>query len=255
MRVDQRRWAEAQHYERNTWLEKGLSLISDRNEHHGEFFVSYAPLRGRVFERSIELGCGPFTNMRLILEYCHVGEIYLLDPLLSDYMAHPFCRYRGGRLGGVFKDFPSWRGLYHPWQFARGLANAYRIGKWHGRPVRLVTSPIETFHSNERFDLVVMVNVLEHCQDAEVVLNKILALLKPNGVFVYADKQYTADEIQRLSTLIYDVGHPLHVDQKVIEQFLGEYFEPLLRVEYGADRDFRGVKMHNTELYFIGMRK
>ena len=70
--VDFARWQEAQRYECKSWMELYMEARTDRNEYHQERFAGYSPIRGCHFSRGIELGCGPFTNMRLILEHCTV---------------------------------------------------------------------------------------------------------------------------------------------------------------------------------------
>jgi hypothetical protein len=101
VQVDRERWSEAQRYERRTWMENECLSMDDHNRTYLGSFRGYQALRGTEFERGIELGCGPFTNMRLILEHARVKEVHLLDPLAADYQDHPFCRYRAGRMGGV----------------------------------------------------------------------------------------------------------------------------------------------------------
>jgi SAM-dependent methyltransferase len=255
--VTEARWQEAQRYERRTWLEKGRRATSDRNEEHRQQFAGYAPLRGLHFKHAIELGCGPFTNIRLILEQCTAEQVTLLDPLLTDYLAHPFCRYRYGRLGGLFNEhlgrLPAY--LRRPGRFARGKANDYRIGGFWGRPVTLAPAMIERFETQHRFDLVVMINVLEHCQDAAAVFHKIDEILLPGGVFVYHDKMYRAEQVQRLGALIYDAGHPLRVDQSVVNAFLGRHFAPLMQAQYLVQSDFRGVSFSYYDFYFIGRKE
>jgi SAM-dependent methyltransferase len=255
-RVDEQRWQEAQRYERRTWLERARWSFTDRNEHHRERFAGYDPLRGMVFKHGIELGCGPFTNMRLLLEHCTVERVTLLDPLITDYLTHTFCRYRHGRLGGFFNDhvfrLPAY--VKRPLHFIRTKINDYRIGGLFGRPVSLEASMIESYQTDHCFDLVVMVNVLEHCQDATAVFQKIDDILRPGGVFVYHDKIYRASEVKRLSALIYDAGHPLRVDQSVVDAFLNHHFTPLMRAEYLVQTQFRDLPLTHPELYYIGRK-
>ena len=252
-RVNRARWEEAQRYERRSWMEHGRRALSDRNEYHRERFAGYAPLRGRRFGRGIELGSGPYTNLRLILEHCRIDEIHVLDPLIGDYVGHPFCRYRNGRLGGILRQSPGRLPAYirHPRELVRTSINDWRVGGWLGRPVTTVASMIEDYAPSGPFDLVVMINVLEHCQDAERVLSKIDEILVPGGVLVYHDKMYRAQAVRELLRVLYDAGHPLRVDQSVVDGFLARSFTPLMRAEYRVASEFRGVPLDYSELYAI----
>lgn len=253
-RVGRERWEEAQRYERRSWMEKSRYAATDRNEYHRDHFASYTPLRGLTFERGIELGCGPFTNMRLLLEHCSVRHVSLLDPLLADYLAHPFCQYRGARLGGLAKDLPRRGALRRPLQVVRNRLDALAVGGVRGRPVELVTSKIETFTPSQRFDLVVMINVIEHCQDIDAVFGKVVELLAPGGIFIFADRLYDAESVRQLAAVLYDMGHPLRVDRGVVNGFLDQHFTPLMRAVYPVEEKFRDLRMQNEELYYIGRR-
>jgi len=256
VRVEEDRWEEAQRYERRTWMAGRRSVFSDRNEYHAKRFAEYEVLRGRQFRRGIELGCGPFTNLRLILEHCQIRELHLLDPLLEDYLHHPFCRYQGGRLGGLLNESSARWPFYlrHPLAAWRVKINDARIGGLFGRPVTMTPGMIETYTPDQRFDLVVMINVLEHCRDAEAVLAQLDALLEPGGVLVFHDKLYRAEAVQRLLQMLYDAGHPLRVDRSVLDEFLGRHFTPWMRAEYTVHSEFRGVALDYAELYFIGQK-
>jgi SAM-dependent methyltransferase len=237
-RVDRARWDEAQRYERTTWLRHGRRVFTDRNEYHRRRFDDYALLRGRRFARAVELGCGPFTNLRLMLERCRIDEVHLLDPLIGSYLEHPFCRYRGGRLGGLLNEHPARLAGYlrRPAAAWRSKLNDLRIGGWRGRPVTLTEAMIESYAPTGAFDLVVMINVLEHCQDAQAVLERIDRILAPGGWLVFHDKLYDADRVRRLVEVLYDAGHPLRVDRTVVESFLERRFEPLMRRVHGPHR-------------------
>jgi hypothetical protein len=251
IKVDQKRWQEAQRYERRTWME-GLATMSDRNEHHDLNFNRYEALSGRSFASAIELGCGPFTNMRKILTRCSIGEIHLLDPLASDYLEHPFCRYRGKKLGGVTKTslipWSSKGGLKHPLRFYKHKWNEWQIGGLSGRPITLHTSSIEDFSPPQTYDLSVMINVIEHCLDIEKIFSRILEMTTPGSHFVFADKIYIAKVEAETATYQFDAGHPLRVDYSVIRSFLDAHFDAIL------DNETEG-NANSKDVYYIGKRK
>jgi len=249
-RVDLARWQEAQRYERRTWMEKNLASATDRNEYHRRMFGGYAALAGRRFDRAIELGCGPFTNMRMILPSCAIGELTLLDPLITDYLLHPYCQYKNGRLGGIFNVRPHAK---NPLILAALLYKNFSLGGFFGRPVQIISGMIEQYDLDQTFDLVVMVNVLEHCQDVQVVFDKIEAMLKPGGYFVFHDRLLDNETVKTLSERLYDSGHPLRIQDAVIEEFLSSNFSPLFMEKRSVSRDFRGIHWKEIELYFIGV--
>ena len=68
LKVDKERWLEAQYYERKTWMQLGMHLSDDRNYEHFQRFNGYEALlqNEETIKTAIELGCGPFTNLRTI---------------------------------------------------------------------------------------------------------------------------------------------------------------------------------------------
>lgn len=256
VQVDRARWEEAQRYERLTWMEHLRHAADDHNRDYLGPFQNYAALRGRTFDRAIELGCGPFTNMRLVLEHAEVRDVHLLDPLAIDYLQHPLCRYRGGRLGGLKavlspQALRSWRA---PLLLARELANSLRIGGLRGRAVHVEPVAIEEFQSPVKFDLVVMINVLEHCRDARAIFAKIEEILLPGGIVVFHDRLWGEAELGRTIGILYDAGHPLRLGRASAEPFLSSY-EPLVRDERKVVDVEDGIRLERTAVSFIGRKR
>src|SRR5262245_17085533 len=73
LRVPEDRWRRAQTAERKHWMTLGIDSEDDRNEDHRAGFENYRVLTGRKFASAIELGSGPFTNLRLIANHCQIG--------------------------------------------------------------------------------------------------------------------------------------------------------------------------------------
>lgn len=187
--VDRARWEKAQRYERETWLTYNLDARSDRNEAHREAFGGYAALPYDLGD-CIELGCGPFTNLRYILDGHKASSIWLLDPLIKEYeFSHPNCAYKG-------------------WQM-------------HGQQVQPINDAIEAWRGVRQFDTVVMVNTLAHCYDVHRVFKTIRRILKLDGILIFCEGAKTEQP-----TDFYDVGHPLTMTQAVIDAFLSR-FEPM----------------------------
>lgn len=256
-RVDSERWTEAQHYERTVWMRRQRAAADDRNRAHMMRFGGYRALAGLSFDRAIELGCGPFTNLRLILGTTHAREIHLLDPLIRDYVAHPLCRYRGGRFGGVlgFANAGATLSLMrNPVACGRELLDAYRIGRLRGRPIQIEPSTIEDFETSKRFDLVILVNVIEHCRDAHRVFQKVREILAPGGVLVFHDKFFRSEDLLGSLATIYDAGHPLRLDPSVAEGFL-KSFRPIMRADYWDEENIGGATYVRRAVYFIGRHR
>ncbi|PIT98118.1 MAG: hypothetical protein COT71_02550 [Candidatus Andersenbacteria bacterium CG10_big_fil_rev_8_21_14_0_10_54_11] len=175
--VDRRRWQTAQEFEYRTWMIDGQHVRDDRNRYHRAAFDNYTALASRSFKRGIELGCGPFTNIRHILRYCRVAELHLLDPLLHHYLHHPHRKYTKAGL--------------RVWQRNRGISLPRR------QPVVFHNTSIEEFKpaSPNQCDLIVMINVLEHCMNAKRVFATIQSLAAPGAFFVFADKYYSATRL------------------------------------------------------------
>jgi SAM-dependent methyltransferase len=256
VRVDRERWTEAQRYERRTWMENERLAADDHNREYLLPFRGYEALRDATFERGIELGCGPFTNLRLILERTRVREIHLLDPLIPDYLHHPFCRYRGARLGGIGAVLPG--AMSRLRSAPRGLLaemwNLVRIGGLRGRPVELHPTAIEDLRPGRAFDLVVMINVLEHCRDADEVFSKILEILAPGGVLVFRDRLWDPGELTRTIRTLYDAGHPLRVGRSAAEPFLA-HFDPIHRQDDHVVDVEDGLRLERTAVSFIGRKR
>jgi len=220
VKVSKDRWKTSQLYEKHSWMTKGLNLKDDRNLEHQERFDDYRGLLNRKFEKVIELGCGPFTNMRLILpriERPH--KITLLDPLIKDYLGHPNCPYKDAELCGV--------------------------------PVDAIPSTIEEFVPPEQYDLVVLINVLEHCFDISRVFDVVVSCLKPSGILVLAENMFTRKDLKAFVNNKFDAGHPIRVAEDFVEDFVSKNFDSLY------NEKFYGLynQPYRIDLYFMGQKK
>jgi len=255
VQVDQQRWNTAQGAERIHWMKRGRGLTDDRNQHHFAQFEGYQAIRGMRFRHAIELGCGPFTNLRLLRSCCEIEQCSLLDPLIDDYLRHPHCAYTRTELRW---ERPA-RSVF--WQRS-GSAIRRRIPwwptwRWPGRtiPVRsLYACPIEDMPFQDTYDLVVLINVIEHCYDARVVLDKVLAMLAPGGVLVFHDKLFDHQRVREDVGKVYDAAHPLQVDRRLIEQWLVAHFQTLFQHRLTERWKVAGMDFSNDVLYFIGRK-
>lgn len=249
VRVPSARWQKAQAYERCYWMTSAAEACEDRNMAHAVLFDAYRTLRGRVFEHAIELGCGPFTNLRLMAGRCTIKACALLDPLVETYLAHPHCTYdrQALRAESALSFRLARTGLF--WSEGRVL-NALR----RYIPVQaLLATSIEEMPSTVSYDLIAMINVLEHCYDAGKVLEKILSIMREGAVFVFHDRYYDHAQVADLTrNRLYDAGHPLRVERKVLDQFLGDHFEAMYRRVEHIPHVVDGMDLSHDAVYFIG---
>jgi SAM-dependent methyltransferase len=243
------RWQEAQRYEERGWRVAWAGADDDRNHDHQDLFDGYRALRALRFAHAIELGCGAFTNLRIIAAHASVARCSLLDPLIESYLTLPNCRYTRAAL--AVDRYPVLARARRGAAGALGRLLARAAPGALSRPLpvhELLPVPIERLDTaGRRYDLVVMINVLEHCFDARRVLGVIGEILAPGGALVYADRSFHPAALGGLVANLYDAGHPLRVAGPVIDEFLDAGFEPRYR------RRVPGTAA--DEVYFIGIRR
>ena len=180
----------------------------------------------------IELGCGPFTNLRYIVQECKVGKVSLLDPLINEYLNHPYCFYNGEYL---YCD----------------------LNKDNSKKVEidnLFNIPIENLETTNKFDLVVIVNVIEHCFNIPKILGIIDNLLANDGIIIFHDRYYTASKLTKELDYTFDAGHPIKTDRYVIDEFLKNYNQIYKYVD-NREFVFLGKNHKYDAIYFIGSKK
>jgi SAM-dependent methyltransferase len=188
-KVDDERWRQAQQFELATWV-NNPQLRDDRNNEHAHYFNNYEVVP-RDLGDVIEFGCGPFTQLQTIIQKgCTARSVTLLDPLINEYLQHPGC--------------------------------AYRNGEFQGLPTELLSLKAENIDIREKFDTAVCINVLEHVQDAILMLSAIGRSLKSGGLIIFADRFYDNLEVDKC----FDVGHPIRVLKGTLQDFYNN-FKPL----------------------------
>lgn len=196
-KVDINRWLEAQQYESKTWLEVARGVNDDRNFDHSKNLNNYKLVPSLISHRClniIELGCGPFTNMRLLLPHIsNICSIDLLDPLINQYMlSQPNCTFKNKTLNFI-------------------------------NPVNTFNSPIEQFNPTKKYDIVLMINVLEHCYDTDLIFDKIYNMLNENGLFIFGDIFIKDDYNEEWNKNVYDTGHPIKLSESYLNTKLDKY--------------------------------
>lgn len=220
------RWKLAQDAERHHWLDLRPHVADDRNMDHAFMYDRYEMLAGRSFAEAIELGCGPFTNMAVLGQVCRIERLTLLDPLIEDYLGHANCRFRTGTLLG---------------ESGVAIPVAERVAL-----------PIEQFEPKVAYDLVVMMNVIEHCYDVPLIFRRIWEMTAPGGLVLFHDRYFEHEQVAAEADRVYDAAHPLKVDRKVIEAFMGRFEEVFFRLIAT-----HGYALHSgvgDQVYFAGRK-
>jgi SAM-dependent methyltransferase len=166
----------------------------------------------------IELGCGPYTNTRLILKDRRARRVVCSDPLIGSYVG-----FRG-----------------------RWLAEAQAAGR-----VEIDDHPIEDApFPPESFDVVVMINVLDHVRDADLCLRTAVDLVRPGGYFLLA--QDLSDD-QDIASHPHDTGHPIRLRHADLEPYLAP-LSTVLRRDLSREEG-REPRLHYGTLVYAGRKE
>lgn len=228
------RWQIAQRYEQRTWSRRlsfpryhllwllhafGMRRFppnDDWNEWWSAAFGDYSMLPDSV-DTALEVGCGPFTNLRRISATCVPSKMILNDPLIDSYL-----------------------GLRRSWVSRVAGANG----------VVLDSRPLEDLRFPDRsIQLVVMVNVLDHVRDAAACMDRAIRLVGRDGYIVIGQDLY--DPLPGHGG--YDPGHPIRVRSEDIDRRLGNEFEVLYRRILSRDEG-RNPAVHGGTFLFVGRR-
>ena len=125
---------------------------------------------------------------------------------------------------------------------------AYKNGTLRGIDVSLLVTGAENLRASGRFDTVVMINGLEHVQDAVQVLRNVYEALAPGGLFIFHEAYYNKyrgipEQPVNAYNLLGFIFHPIKIKQTFYEWYLRD-FKPI-HINYVDEKD---------ELYFIGRK-
>ena len=193
-----KRWKLAQDYEQNWW--KGFE---DGLGWYKEFSREVEEFTRQFIDlnsetKILEIGSGPAGA----LTFLKSDHKYGIDPLEEFFSKNK------------------------EWMKFRDPKVIYQTGKGENLPFK-----------NNFFDLVIIDNVLDHCENPESVLNEINRVLKKSGVIFFRINLYTWWErnMRRLMELfMIDKGHPFSFEKKqLITQFKNRYWEIIHFEAYG----------------------
>jgi len=226
VQIPNRIWREALRQEMKVWAKSRAS--DDRASEHERGFAHFAVLKTHAFGRVLEIGCGPYTQLKTAVASAFSGsppglqDIVLLEPNGKNYMrqvAH--CSYRNGTL--------------------------------LGKPVTLLAIGAEDLDI-EGMDTVISINVIDHVQDALAMLRNTHRALKTGGVLIWHDRWFDTpfgcrDQVQNFEVTL----HPMRPRFALIEHFL-THFEPLY-MNVRPEHTPKGRQCDGGNVYFIGKKK
>jgi SAM-dependent methyltransferase len=221
--VDFNTWRETLSREETFWR-RNVRESNDRADEHISGFDTFSALPfGQHLGRYAELGCGPYTQTYTSLTRSRPDltfeSITLSDPNLFNYMRNsPLSPYKDGTFLNT---------------------KTYFVAAGAEAPI---------FGSNS-FDTVLMINVLEHVQNAFVVLENLWRMVKPGGTLIFNDRWVEKWTFEWLDDAKL---HPIRIRKVVIDHFLA-HFEILFRDDNGTQE----MKQRGGEhgVYFIGKKK
>lgn len=241
-RVDRGRWEAAQQWELDLWkaearatsrarLRRLAALLGigrivspflgwgdDWNLWWKDRFDGYSFLPDSLGD-VLELGCGPFTNVRVMLAGRSFGQVHCSDPLARDYM--------------------NLRGTW--------LAEAARKGI-----VTIDHHPAEDCpYPSDRFDVTVMINVLDHVRDMELSLDNAIRVTKPGGILILGQDLTNQQDIARIGD---DIGHPIRITHTDLDDALALRFETIVRKILQREEG-RNPPAHYGTYLFAGHKK
>lgn len=182
IKVSKLRWLSAQQFERSGWMDKWLHVSDDRSKEHYKLFDSYNAVWYDLGD-VLEVGCGPFTQLRTILCNRIAKSITLQDPLINQYFDHPHCGYSDGTISDI--------------------------------PISPINMMLEDYVTNDEFDTLVCINVLEHTMDVELCFRNMLKALKNGGTIIFGERWYDDFDPSKH----YCVGHPIRICKSVVDNF------------------------------------
>jgi len=202
VRVDSDRWKIAQEYESSGWMKRARGAKDDHNRVNIRRLGGLSCLDDNKINSIMEVGCGPFTNIRLLLpKHLEIKRVVLNDPLIKTYLKHPNCTYKQLKLCG--------------------------------RPVEVISESFEKIGNIAPVDCLVLINVLEHCYDASTIFKNICKLLNPGGFLIFSDLVFDVSVVKSMAQSWYNAGHPLRLSEAFVRSFLSK-FTPVYEKEVPA---------------------
>ncbi|CAF1099229.1 unnamed protein product [Rotaria sordida] len=217
------RWMHAISSEKSAW--SGTKRSDDRSSDHLAGFNYYKELPNNLGD-VLEVGCGPFTQTRPILNLKNrqfdIKSITLWEPSAIYYVQYvKNCVYKNGKING----FPNLTTI-------------------------VVSAGAEQLRFMNSYDTIIMINVLEHVQNSYEILQNIYNALRPNGILVLGERWWDHYNWHISSITADRVLHPIRIKYRVWQYFTS-FFKPL----YDARNHRSYLKYRGNGSYYIGRKK
>lgn len=243
--INKNKWKNGQKWEKNFWdnytkrawslrrlnfLRSAIKIIlrdgpgDDSNYWWAKQFDDYKFIPQKM-TNVIEVGCGPFTNLRIALKDKNVTHVIASDPLAKHYVK------------------------YSTFQLAK---------KWRNTEYMIDDHPIEDLpYADNYFDLVVCINVLDHVLNPELCLKRITGLVRCGGIVVFGQDLTNEEDLNKTQTerlLANDMGHP-HIFDNPEELFsYFDNFEIIIKKILNR-QEGRAPRWHFGTLIYAGCKK
>ena len=173
----------------------------------------------------VEFGCGPFTNLRLILKGRRASHAFASDPLAKHYVG-----YRG-------------------FQLAK---------KWKRREYLIDDHMLEEApFASDYFDLAICINVLDHVQDVYLCMKQLTRVVSPGGVVIFGQDLTSEKDLRETSAerqAAGDVGHPhTFADARELLAYFDD-FETILGKQLTREQG-RLPRWHFGTLIYAGRKR
>jgi ubiquinone/menaquinone biosynthesis C-methylase UbiE len=182
-----KRWTLAQEYERNWWDTRANDIDFEFYKNYSEELRKYLEYTLEINKNTTVLECG--SGAGGILTYLKESENrYAIDPLEKFYSQVPqFTKQRDKEV-------------------------KYFSAKGENLPFK-----------NKLFDLVIMDNVLDHCDNPEEVIKEIKRVIKNNGILYFKQNTYHLwGKIVRyiMELFLIDRGHPYTFSKRNLSRLI-----------------------------------
>ena len=232
-KVDLERWQAAQKFELE-FAQNAVDSGDDYNYWWYSAFNNYHPIHELILDNVLEVGCGPHTNIRLILPHIKYKNLWLEDPLINSYL----------QLRRKIRRF-------RIFSISSQTAVSELVEKKHAVPLPEQMEDLSL--ANESMDLCVCINVLDHVRDADACFQQMHRVLKKNGILIIGQDMSNAEDLQLCPESWTDIGHPIKMDTEYLDsqtQGLSARYRKILSREEG-----RNPRCHYGTYLFIGQKK